>query len=1181
MEHSTLSRLLFIIILILIVSTSTKAQIYVSANGNNKYTGELNQPLASLQKALEVAHNKRLNGDTSQINIYIRAGKYKITETIQINSSTPNIHISSYKNESVIFTGGIEIPIHSVQKIRLNDKDIFKVDLQELGIDNYGRIRNVGFARPLGVSWGELFVNGKSLHLSRWPNSAMIPMGEVLDEGSIPRNDDFSKRGGVFKYDSARISDWQNTNDIWISGYFKWGYADDAVQIAHIDKIHKTITTAQPTLYGFDSGASFRRWYAFNILEELDESGEFYLDREKGILYFMFTENPIKTLDFSLLEKPFISINNVANISIEGIHFKYSRALGIAMSNTENVIIKNCNFSNLGSLGITIGVGIEAFTDYKHEGEGIPKEGIVGSLQQHLYSNTTFVRRAGRNNRIINCDFFQLGAGGISLGGGNRLTLEVGNNSVENCLFHHINRIEKSYRPAVHLTGVGNKIIHCEIFNTPSMAILMHGNNHLIEYNNIHHICLDANDQGAIYYGRDPSELGNVINNNYFHHIPDKHSTCAIYHDDGACGLTVSNNIFYKAGRYAVLMGGGSNNTYQNNIFITGKMGIHIDNRLQNWSANVIKPGAIFEKRLNAVHYTKPPYSTQYPELKNYWDNVDFPKNNVFENNIFYKIDKTIDGEKQWLVFKKTNWETSEELSFADIEEQNFTLWDKSVVYQKLKDFQPIPFHQMGLIETAGRKTIRKRNGLLAPIAINNSARWEELQKQKQSYKVEDQNIIDIYTQIIEDTTIASFPNPHPNAQWFSEGNFGLFMHWGPPSINASQPSWAMIKHYPYGYEEIYSNPQQYFDLAHKFEPNNWNPDSICKAAKAAGMSYVVLTAKHHDGFALWPSKYGNYNMGSSQSQMDLLKPYVEACRKYGLKIGFYFSQQDWHFPEFPLMDQNFNHYCRNNYPIYDETLNSERYQQWLTFTIGQLNELLTSYGQIDILWFDGFYWPGKEKEHYTDAITHWIRNLQAGIVINDRWYKVRMPDTKEEKESKGDFATVEWKEPNTEIDKWWEFCTSWCSSWGYSPLRFDDKEALRLLIKARSLGGNFLLNIGPSSSGVPPKDFYPYMQQLSKWIQPNKEALLGSGFEKTNSKLSNVMISKKGNIFYLHILPGTSVTDIELLADIDVKKMYLLAEHKKIRYNRQDEIYVISINKNHLSNNNYHVIAVEINNAE
>lgn len=675
-------------------------RLFVSPTGSDQYSGSQTQPFASLQKALNVVQANRANGDQSFATIHLEGGTYPINKTLSLDESLSNIAIQGHPNDPVFFTGGTSIPLKFIEKKSGDDapENYYTVKLKKAGITNYGSLRNVGFARPYGNAWGEIFVNKIPMHLSRWPNQKMIPMGKVLEQGSIPRNDDFTNRGGVIKYENSRIDKWANEKDPWMSGYFMWGYADDMVKIANINSKENTITTASATLYGFGYDKPWRQWYGVNLLCELDTPGEYYIDREEGVLHFISDEQAIESLEFSILEQPFLILESTQNVSISGITFECSRGLGIALSNTQNITIENCTFRNLGSLGITLGKGIKPFADYRHEGTGEAQAGIVGSLQQHLYANSTFNREGGKNNKIIGCHFYNLGAGGVILGGGNLLTLETGNNLVENCLFHDLNRIEKSYRPAVYLTGVGNAVRHCEIYNTPSMAIyLMFGNNNLIEYNYLHDVCLEVEDQGAIYYGRNPAEQGNIVRYNYFENIPDHFNTCAVYHDDGACGMTVFGNVFYQAGKWNVLLGGGSDNIYQNNIFIGNKIGIHIDNRLQNWSKGLLDENGLFEKRLKAVNYKNPPYSTQYPHLVNYFDNPSLPQRNLVENNVFVDVEQLLDGKKEWLDYKESNWETNEDPGFIDMGQKNFGLKEDALLFLKIKEFKNIPFNKIGI----------------------------------------------------------------------------------------------------------------------------------------------------------------------------------------------------------------------------------------------------------------------------------------------------------------------------------------------------------------------------------------------------------------------------------------------------------------------------------------------------
>ncbi|MCQ0112622.1 right-handed parallel beta-helix repeat-containing protein [Zhouia amylolytica] len=644
--------------LIFCYTTTAQHKIFVANGGDDSNKGTISKPLKTLDRAFQQVLEFREKGYAEVIEIFIREGRYNFHQAIKLDSNYSNIRISAYKNEAVSFFGGVSIPVNAIKSVKLDGvpDTVLAINLKAYGLDDYGNIRSVGFARPYGASWAELFVNKKPFHLSRWPNKGMIPIEEVLDKGSVPRNDDFSNLGGKFRYDSLRVDPWKYESDPWIAGYFMWGYADDMVSVKEINDTERTITTKIPTLYGFGDQKPWRKWYGVNILRELDANGEYYIDRSRGMLYFR-SEEDVKQVEISVLEDPFFQIEGVKNVAVKGITFECSRSLGIAMDATENVTIENCVFKNLGSLGITVGQGITPFKKYRHEGTGTATSGLVGSLQQHLYVNTTFNRLAGTNNMIRGCVFYQLGAGGVSLGGGDRLSLAPGNNIVENCEFYDLNRIEKSYRPAVHLTGVGNKVRHCEMYDLPSMAILMHGNNHLIEYNYIHDVCLEVEDQGAVYYGRDPSERGSVIRYNYFKDIPDHYNTCAVYHDDGACGLKVQSNVFYKAGKWNVLIGGGSDNAYINNLFVDTKFGIHIDNRLENWSKGLLDEEGLYYKRLMAVHYDQPPYSEAYPELSRYFeDKPSIPKRNILKDNSFVNMEESIlDGNKEWLDMDASN----------------------------------------------------------------------------------------------------------------------------------------------------------------------------------------------------------------------------------------------------------------------------------------------------------------------------------------------------------------------------------------------------------------------------------------------------------------------------------------------------------------------------------------------
>ena len=714
----SLSQLFVIIFVILLFSscTSNNFEIFVSKTGNDESgDGTIRNPFLTLERARDKIRNHKEKGVTSKsFHVQLREGIYGRNSSFLLteqDSGSPEFPIlySSYKNEKVIIYGGIKIPVENIKntispeilmrfQVTIQDK-IIEIDLQAEGIGSYGKMRPVGFARSFGPTWAELYVNGKPYSLARWPNDSTIQMGKVIDTGSIPRDGDFSNRGGAFTFDTDRPLMWKSHEDIWISGYFRRGWAEDAVELAEIDTLNKIFRTKQPSLYGFETGHKFSRWYVYNILEEVDEPGEYYLDRENGKLYFYPSEE-VRSIELSMLEKPLVSIKGASNVQFKGISFECSRGMGIYMERTNNNLISDCTFQNLGIVGVCMGKGIMPFKDLTHEGKGEPASDKIGSYLQHIYKDPVFNREAGHNNGVANCTIYNTGAGGVHLSGGDRLTLEPGNNYVENCTIHDFNRIEKSYRAGIDISGVGNRISHCEIYNAPSMAILMRGNDHLFEYNEIHHVCQEVHDQGALYYGRDPSEQGHIVRYNFFHHLNSIHATSAVYHDDGACGMEVFGNIFYKPGKIPVLIGGGHDNPYTNNIFIDAELGIHVDNRNQGWAKSIMEKGGTYDVRLNLVNYQNPPYSEKYPNLPKYWDdNPSLPKRNPVSKNIFYNVKTPIRFNKNWLPFKDDNWITEEDPGFEDMENMNFKLKESAKVFSEIPGFKDIPFEKIGVIQ--------------------------------------------------------------------------------------------------------------------------------------------------------------------------------------------------------------------------------------------------------------------------------------------------------------------------------------------------------------------------------------------------------------------------------------------------------------------------------------------------
>jgi alpha-glucosidase len=641
------------------------ARYYVARNGNNASTGSRAKPFASLERAREAVRNYVKDHPGDSVTVFIRQGEYALTHSLVFDSldggheSAP-VAYCAYPGDQVTLTGGVAVPLNKAVPVRDNKilarlppearEKVLAVDLRALGITDYGMIRPKGFGRPYTPSAMEVFCNGEAMQPARWPNDSLVPIGKVLDPGSIPRNGDQTHRGGTFRYNADRPSRWAQAKDFWISGLFHYGYADDAVAVARLDTADRTLTTAQETMYGFESGRDFQRWYAFNLLEEIDRPGEYYIDRSAGVLYFYPPKDGLRSIRLSLLETPLVVMKNAAHVTLRGLTLECGRAMGVYIEEGEDVRIEDCIIRNFGGVGVCVGKGMTPAPELWWQGSFQPASEQLGSLDAGLYANTVFNRDAGTDHVIARCHIYNTGSGGISLGGGNRQTLERGNNQVIDCRIHDFNRIDRSYKAGVNIDGVGNIVRHCEIYRCPGSAIYLHGNDHILEANNIHDAVTDGDDMGAIYYGRNPGERGNRVLHNFIHHIGNGRGIiAAVYHDDGACGMEVSGNIFYKAGSMTVLIGGGSDNVYRNNMFIDCPLAFHLDDRLMNWAKALVAPGGLFQTRLEAVHYQEPPYSVLYPRLPGYFvDSVGVPARNVIANNLFVHVGQLHTGKAEW-----------------------------------------------------------------------------------------------------------------------------------------------------------------------------------------------------------------------------------------------------------------------------------------------------------------------------------------------------------------------------------------------------------------------------------------------------------------------------------------------------------------------------------------------------
>lgn len=327
------------------------------------------------------------------------------------------------------------------------------------------------------------------------------------------------------------------------------------------------------------------------------------------------------------------------------------------------------------------------------------------------------------------------------------------------------------------------------------------------------------------------------------------------------------------------------------------------------------------------------------------------------------------------------------------------------------------------------------------------------------------------------------------DTEWFRLSRFGMFIHWGLYAMPARH-EWIKTR------EMI---PEAKYDKYFKyFDPDLYDAREWARQAKAAGMKYAVFTTKHHEGFCMWDSKYTDYKCTNTPAGRDLVREYVDAFRAEGLRVGFYYSLIDWHHPEFPI---DMLHPRREDADAYEQSKNRDvrKYAQYMR---DQVTELLTEYGKIDILWFDFSYsdnngtgdraWmKGKGKEDWeSEKLIALARKLQPGVIIDNRAEIEQDIFTPEQ------FQPTEWvrhKETGELVT--WEACQTFSGSWGY----YRDEQTwkspemlIRMLVNTVSLGGNLLMNVGPTSRGYFDNRAQNALKVYADWMKYNSRAIYG-----------------------------------------------------------------------------------------
>ena len=625
-----------------------EADFFVSVQGDDEADGSFETPFKTIERARDAVRLLDKTGRTG-VTVAIMTGVYRVDSLIftKEDSGTAECPVTytAYGDGEVVVTGGASIPFEACKAVsdeavlsRLSGQakdQILSVDLTALGVtaEQYGKIYAIGGYNTagkydgdwVGPIWCELFINDGRQTIARYPNGkeylytgAVVEEGEGRESASAAIKADFESlrnpKPDVYKLDGAlseRIAGWKEPEKAWMFGYWRYDWADGSTPLGVVDHENLTISPMFVSGYGAKKDAPY---YFFNVLEELDAPGEWYLDRDTGMLYFYPPEGFDETADImlSLSTDPVIRAE-ADHLVFEKLTVTGTRGDAVQIDGDGNTV-KNCTLKNVAGNALLM---------------------------------------TGTGNLAVDNEITRTGRGGVILTGGDRETLTPGDNRAENNLVHDWSEIYETYQPAFTLNGVGNVCAHNEMYNSPHEAVTYSGNNHLIEYNLIHDVNLLTDDGGAIYSGRRWDWYGNVIRYNLIYDLgANGHRPVGIYMDDALAGQTIYGNLIVNAPNYGLQLGGGQDLDVHDNVVVNSFAPVSFDARgLSGLSGNEsssfyqhYKENGELWKLLWESPWQSETWQKAYPQYQRYSDdfsNVDDknfvlnPGNGTVKHNVF------------------------------------------------------------------------------------------------------------------------------------------------------------------------------------------------------------------------------------------------------------------------------------------------------------------------------------------------------------------------------------------------------------------------------------------------------------------------------------------------------------------------------------------------------------------
>lgn len=694
------------------------AHRYVAPHGLPDGDGSPESPFDSIETAFRAICSAQKNKKTDgTIIVSVAEGVYPCRgyEFTEKDALPDSCHLI-FRGEmnGAVLDGGVSLPFSAFRTPDPQDLERLSPEVREhircLSLSDFGiRQEDVGNLCAIGAANTadkyddgtagvnvELFIDGVRMTLARYPNTGELHLEAVYSQGDTAeypmhnyrRNFETMRnpKGGSLILDPAtarRAASWKEPEKAWIHGYFQVDYADTSSRIAKLETDTRTMHLAHASRFGYKPKDPY---YFYNILEELDTPGEWYLDRERMLL-FLYPPTDMQehsTISLSLLANPLLQMTDCQNVSFENFTFRCVRSDGIRLRRCRGIAFHACTISQ------TAGFGMDA-------------QDCTDCI-------------------VTGCEVLHTGDCGLSLCGGDREHLIPSGNRIDNCMVHSFAEVTRSCTQGINLGGCGCILSHCEIFDSPTVGIGYTGNDHIIEYNVMHDLVLHASDAAAVYTGCSWTSRGTELRYNIIYNIGSENAhPDGIYWDDGMSGQTAYGNLLVNLGKYGFMLGGGNGHSIHHNIVVNAaEAPIQYDDRCRDallhdgWAKCLILPiggGYLWEIMKNSPYQNSDIWNQKYPVLAQFnttttdYDDPHFPANpafSVIENNIYIDVNGS-EGRIAPSVFRfstvqnNQTFRSLEEAGFLHPENGEYILAENAPARQIFGDFPDAPYRNAGL----------------------------------------------------------------------------------------------------------------------------------------------------------------------------------------------------------------------------------------------------------------------------------------------------------------------------------------------------------------------------------------------------------------------------------------------------------------------------------------------------